>query len=132
MVTVVKTGSRFFFSESTMEGAAYARHFAQQSMQDFDFMLVEGTIASPNCLIKLPEAEGFVQVKYDEKFIQQFSKTPLSTKENQNKILCINGLKMNEKYCGIDSISFLATVEMTTTGQTAVNSESTEVKFQTI
>ena len=130
MVTVCKGDNGFFVSGSTMEGAAYARHFAQQSMQDFDFMLVEGTIDSPDCLIKLTDAEGFVQVKYDEKFIQHFSKTPLSTKENQNKILCINGLKMKEKYCGTNSISFLPTVEMTTTGQTAVNSASTEVTFQ--
>lgn len=38
---------------------------------------------------------------------------------------------MKEKYCGTDSISFLPTVEMTTTGQTTVNSASTEVKFCT-
>ena len=45
-------------------------------------MLVEGAITSSDCLIKLSEAQGFVKVKYDGKFIQLFSKTSLPTKEN--------------------------------------------------
>ncbi|CAF1327420.1 unnamed protein product [Adineta ricciae] len=130
MATITKIGNQFFVSGSTIEGAAYARHFAQQSIQDLDMMLVEGRIISPSCILKLKDAVGFVQVKYDENYIQLSSHTPFSTKSNQNGILCINGLKMKEKYCGTESIYFLPTSTIITTGQTAINSASAEVKFK--
>lgn len=120
----------FFVSGSTVEGAPYARHFAQQSMQDFDFMLVEGAITSPTCLIKLPDVKGFVQIKFDDTLIKQFSESPLSTKENEKNISCINGLKMKEKYCVTESISFLSILKLIITSETAVHSASTNVNFQ--
>ncbi|CAF1652968.1 unnamed protein product, partial [Didymodactylos carnosus] len=126
MATITIDGSVSFISGSTTEGAAYARHLVQQSMQDFDFMLVEGTITSQECLLKL-NIGGFVQIQYDDGTnVKQLTKIPFPTKRNRNGVLCINGFKMKEKYCGAYSISFFPTSTLTATGQTTVNSASTE------
>ena len=132
MSTAVNFGSMAFLAGSTIEGGAYARHLAQQRMQDLDFMLVEGNITSPECLLKLDNAVIFVQVKYDENFIEQHMKTPLFTARNRHGVLCVDGFKMKEKYCGIDTSSIFPAVTTTATGVTSSSSASTEVKFHTV
>ncbi|CAF4627847.1 unnamed protein product [Rotaria sp. Silwood1] len=132
MTTTFKLGSTPFLTGSSIEGNAYTRHLAQQPMQDLDFMIVEGTIKSPDCILKLENVAGFVQVKYDERFIEQHSPTPFSTKSNQHGVLCINGFKMKEKYCGVDVSSFFPRSTVTSIGETTTASASAEIKYKSI
>ncbi|CAF2897873.1 unnamed protein product [Rotaria sp. Silwood2] len=132
MTTTSKLGNTAFLAGSSIEGGAYTRHLAQQVMQDLDFMLVEGTIKSPDCILKLNNAAGFVQVKYDEKFVELCSPTPFSTKPNQHGVLCINGFKMKEKYCGVDKSSVFPRLTGTSTCATTTDSTSTEMKYESI
>ncbi|CAF3146699.1 unnamed protein product [Rotaria sp. Silwood2] len=132
MATIPKFDSTPFLSGSSIEGAAYTRHLAQQTMQDLDVMLVEGTIKSPDCILKLENVAGFVQVKYDERFIEQYSTTPFSTKLNQHGVLCINGFKMKEKYCGIDVSSSFPRSIVQSVGETTTTSASAEIKYKSI
>ena len=57
-----------FLSGSTAEKQAYARHYAQQSVQDIDVMVVQGSIQSPKALIST-HVPGFKQIRYE--FVQQ-------------------------------------------------------------
>ncbi|CAM4884716.1 unnamed protein product [Rotaria socialis] len=125
-------GSTSFLSGSTIEGGSYSRHLAQQPMQDLDLMLVAATIKSSDCILKLESVPGFVQIKYDERYIKVHTTAPFSTKLNRDGVLCINGFKMKEKYSGIDKCALFPRSTITSIGVTTTVSASTEVKYKSV
>ncbi|CAF1366809.1 unnamed protein product [Rotaria sp. Silwood1] len=95
-------------------------------------MFVEGTIKLPNCLVRLENAVGFVQVKYNENFIEKHTKISFSIKANHYGVLFINGFKMKEKYCGVDECSLFSRSTVIGTCTTASTCASTEVRYESV
>ncbi|CAF4168195.1 unnamed protein product [Rotaria sp. Silwood2] len=101
-----------FVAGSTTEKQAYARHYAQQSVQDIDIIVIQGRINSEKALIKT-DIPGFKQIRFH--FVEQLgSLSRLIPTLNSNGETCLNGLQMKEYHrqniIGASTVGALAMV----------------------
>ncbi|CAF0813972.1 unnamed protein product [Didymodactylos carnosus] len=107
-----------FVSGSTVERQAYARHYKNQNVQDYDIMVVHGFISSPTALIQT-SIPGFKQILFEP--IQKLgSLSCLTGTLNSTGQLCLNGLQMkmyhkvkNETPFVVDSAGIVTTTDKT-------------------
>ncbi|CAF4120133.1 unnamed protein product [Rotaria sordida] len=103
MATTVTDGSRALLSGSTAEGQTYARHLANQNIQDIDILLHCGSVKSEKNLIKT-YVPGFVRIKFDDE-IEATGSVQFTSEEDTNGIRCLNGFKLKQGHCTIEPSS---------------------------
>ncbi|CAF3731192.1 unnamed protein product [Rotaria sordida] len=103
MATTVTDGSRALLSGSTAEGQTYARHLANQNIQDIDILLHCGSVKSEKNLIKT-HVPGFVRIKFDDE-IEATGSVQFTSEEDTNGIRCLNGFKLKQGHCTIEPSS---------------------------
>ncbi|CAF2771419.1 unnamed protein product [Rotaria sp. Silwood2] len=97
MVTTDTSGSLSLLSGSTMEGQTYARHLANQNIQDIDILIHCGIIKSEKNLIGTG-VPGFVRIRFDDG-IEATGSTEFTAQDGANGVRCLNGFRLKEKNC---------------------------------
>jgi hypothetical protein len=97
MTTIQTDGSLSLLSGSSTEGQTYARHLANQNIQDIDILLHCGTVNSEKNLIPT-RVPGFVRIRFDDQ-LKETGSVQFIAQKDINGILCLNGCKLKEKHC---------------------------------
>ena len=125
MATIHTDGSLSLLSGSTAEGQTYARHLANQNIQDIDILLHCGSVNSVRNLIptRIP---GFVRIKFDDQ-TKESGSTQFIGEKDVNGILCINGCKLKEKHCRTETSIGAPLSYVTLEGPTSPDASSAAV-----
>ncbi|CAF5112527.1 unnamed protein product [Rotaria sp. Silwood1] len=97
MVTPNTIGNLSLLSGSTTEGQTYARHMANQNIQDIDILIHCGIIKSKKNLIQT-SVPGFVRIRFDDG-IEATGSTEFTAQDDANGVCCLNGFRLKEINC---------------------------------
>ncbi|CAF4881349.1 unnamed protein product [Rotaria sp. Silwood1] len=97
MVTPNTIGNLSLLSGSTKEGQTYARHMANQNIQDIDILIHCGIIKSEKNLIQT-SVPGFVRIRFDDG-IEATGSTEFTAQDDANGVCCLNGFRLKEINC---------------------------------
>ncbi|CAF3656953.1 unnamed protein product [Rotaria sp. Silwood1] len=90
-------GCLSFLSGSTVEGQTYARHMANQNIQDIDIFIHCGIVKYEQNLIQTG-IPGFVRIKFDDR-IERTGSTQFTCQDDANDIRCLNGFQLKKEHC---------------------------------
>ena len=114
------TGNLSFVSGSTAEGQTYARHLANQNIQDIDVLIHAGQVKSSENIIQTG-VPGFVRIRFDDQ-IQPTGSTEFFTQTDINGIVCVNGYRLKEEHCGGETTIGAPLSYVKRSGQTSADS----------
>ncbi|CAF3309036.1 unnamed protein product [Rotaria sp. Silwood2] len=122
MMTTDTSGCLSFVSGSTAEGQTYARHLADQNIQDIDILIHCGIVQYERNLIQTG-VPGFVRVKFDDG-IKSTGSIEFKRREDANGILCINGFQLKSEHCTSESQFGAPLSNVKRTGRTSPDASS--------
>ncbi|CAF1131458.1 unnamed protein product [Rotaria sordida] len=97
MIAMDAVGNRSFLSGSSAEGQTYARHMANQNIQDIDILIHCGIIKLEKNLIRT-NVPGFVRIKFDDD-IEATGSIVFIAQDDANGVRCLNGFRLKEIHC---------------------------------
>ncbi|CAF1075683.1 unnamed protein product [Didymodactylos carnosus] len=117
MATAKTDGTYSFLTGSTVEGQTYARHLANQNIQDIDILIHKGTIQSEESLIST-SVPGFLQIKRTPD-VEASGSTKFTWESNSSSISCLNGFHLKTEHCTTETSFGAPLAQVTMRGDTS-------------
>ncbi|CAF4713693.1 unnamed protein product, partial [Rotaria sp. Silwood2] len=134
MATPDTSGNLSLLSGSTTEGQTYARHLANQNIQDIDVLIHSGIIKSEKNIIQTG-VPGFVRIIFDDG-IEATGSTEFTAQDDANSVRCLNGFRLKEENCKSETTIGAPLSYVQRTGETSSDASSAAAtqtwKYQTL